>query len=310
MSLLLYPHLDRYRSTTQGKYTGRVAVVYPCERTSLEAAAQVWQLGLSHVTLVGPRLRIQELADLADLDISGLALLETPDDPLAAAQAAVDLVRDGGATAIMKGSLHTDELLGVVVRRDSGLRGSRRLSHAFLFDIPGLDRPILVTDCVLNIAPDLAAKRDIAQNAIDLAHQLGISTPSVAVLSATESVNPSMQSSLDAAALSKMADRGQITGGMVDGPLGFDNAVSSDSASLKGIRSQVAGRPDILLVPSLDTGNVLYKCLVYMSKAACAGLVLGASVPIILTSRSDTCFSRTSSAALAAHIQTQNGDHR
>jgi phosphate acetyltransferase len=236
------------------------------------------------------------------VSIAGFAIQDTPDDPNVAARTAAALCRDGGAGALMKGSLHTDELLGAAVSRDAGLRTGRRASHVFVMDVPGLRRPLLMTDCVLNIAPALLDKRDIAQNAIDLAIALGIATPRVAILSAVETVNPAIPGTIDAAALCKMAERGQIRGGLLDGPLAFDNAISIESARNKGITSPVAGRPDVLLVPNLEAGNMVYKELVYLANAECAGLVLGMQVPIVLTSRSDSVASRVASCALAVLV--------
>ena len=217
---------------------------------------------------------------------------------MAAAQAAA-LCRDGRCNALMKGSLHSDELLGAALAREAGLRSERRVSHVFVLDVPTIARPLLITDCVVNIAPSLADKRDIAQNAIDLAHRLGIAQPRVAILSAVETVNPAIPGTIDAAALCKMADRGQIRGAVLDGPLAFDNAISAESAHNKGIASAVAGHPDVLLVPSLEAGNMIYKQLVYLAGAECAGVVLGTKVPIVLTSRSDSVASRIASCALA-----------
>jgi phosphate acetyltransferase len=208
----------------------------------------------------------------------------------------------------MKGSLHTDELMAAVVSSKGGLRTARRVSHVFAMDVPALQRPLLITDCVVNIAPGLTDKRDIAQNAIDLAQALGIGTPRVAILSAVETVNPAIPGTIDAAALCKMADRGQISGGLLDGPLAFDNAISARSAAHKGIRSDVAGRPDVLLVPSLEAGNMVYKQLVYLGGAECAGLVLGLRVPVVLTSRSDSVASRIASCALAVLARPRRAD--
>jgi phosphate acetyltransferase len=205
----------------------------------------------------------------------------------------------------MKGSLHTDDLLGAAVSRDAGLRGGSRASHAFVMDVPGVDRPLLLADCVVNIEPGLMEKRDIVQNAIHLAHAIGIARPCVAILSAVENINPAIASTLDAAALCKMADRGQITGAILDGPLAYDNAVSAESARNKSIVSKVAGRPDILLLPNLEAGNMVYKQLVYMAGAECAGLVLGMRVPIILTSRSDSITARITSCALAVLVASR-----
>jgi phosphate acetyltransferase len=226
-------------------------------------------------------------------------LLDAPDDPILSSHAAVALVSKGQATALMKGSQHTDELLGAVVSRDADLRTNRRMSHCFWFDLPAYHKPLMVTDAVVNIAPGLKEKIDIVANAIGLAHCLGVERPKIAVLSSAETINVNIQSSMDAATLSRMADRGQITGGVVDGPLAFDNAISSTSAKTKGILSDVAGDPDILVVPSLDVGNVLYKSFVYIGRGECAGLILGAKVPVILTSRSDSRRARIASCALA-----------
>jgi phosphate butyryltransferase len=220
----------------------------------------------------------------------------------AAAEAAVALVRCGEAALLMKGSLHTDELLHAVLDRTKGLRTERRLSHVYLMDVPGHPRPLLVTDAAVNIAPDLAIKRDIIQNAIDLAHAMGIALPKVAILSAVETINPKLASTLDAAALCKMTDRGQITGGLVDGPLAFDNAISLEAAREKGIVSPVAGEADILVVPDLEAGNILAKQLTFLAGADAAGVVLGARVPIILTSRADAERTRLASCAVAAKL--------
>lgn len=302
-----HPHLSRLLASVQGGQRETIALVYPCERIALEAACSIRDAGIAHVLLVGPPERIEAVARSGNLDIASFDIESTEDDPRVAAQAAIELVKTGFATALMKGSLHTDELLGAVVRQENGLRSARRMSHVFLFDIPGRDKPLIVTDCVLNIEPDLLTKRDIAQNAIDFAVSINIARPRVAILSATESVNPALRSSLDAAALSKMAERGQIIGGIVDGPLAFDNAVSSRAAKQKGIATAIDGQPDILLVPNLDTGNALYKCLTHISHAECAGLVLGSTVPVILTSRTDSLLSRVSSAALASAVHQQRG---
>ena len=249
-----------------------------------------------------PTARIQAAANEGGLDLSGLEMVDTADNPRAAAAHAASLCREGSAAALMKGSLHTDELLGAAVSRDAGLRGGSRASHAFVLDVPGVDRPLVLTDCVVNIEPGLMEKRDIVQNAINFAHAIGIKLPRVAILSAVENINPAIASTLDAAALCKMADRGQITGAILDGPLAFDNAVSAASAKNKGIVSEVAGRPDIWLLPNLESGNMVYKQLVYMAGAECAGLVLGMKVPIILTSRSDSITARITSCALAVLV--------
>lgn len=276
-----------------------VAIAYPCDVTSLNAAIEATRVGLVTPILVGPRDRIEAAAAQGGIDLTGVAFHETADDPRIAASHAAALCRDGKAAALMKGSLHTDELLAAAVAPDSGLRSGQRASHAFVLDVPGFDRPLVLTDCVVNIEPRLLEKRDICQNAIRFAQAIGIATPRVAILSAVETINPAIPSTLDAAALCKMADRGQILGAVLDGPLAFDNAISAKSASNKSIVSEVAGRPDVLLVPNLEAGNMLYKQLVYMAGAECAGLVLGMRVPIVLTSRSDSVTSRVASCALA-----------
>ena len=277
----------------------RVGVVYPLDATALAAAVEAHERGFIEPVLIGPGTLLREVAVAAGIDLTGIEVVEAP-DASSAARRAVGLAGAGEIGALMKGSLHTDELLGAVVGRDSPLRMGRRVSHVFWFDCPAYHKPLMLTDAVVNIAPSLMEKADIVRNAIDLAHRLGISTPKVAVLAAVETINPSLPSTIDAAALCKMADRGQITGAILDGPLGFDNAVSAESASTKGIVSLVAGEPDILVVPNLDTGNNLYKSLVYLGGAACAGLVLGARIPVILTSRADSRQARVASCALAA----------
>ena len=275
-----------------------VAVVHPCNANAIGAAVEAAQAGLIVPILVGPQAKIRTAAQAANVDINGFRLVDTPHSH-AAADRAVALVRDGEAAMLMKGSLHTDELLHAVLAADSGLRTGRRLSHVYLMDVPTYPKPLLVTDAAVNIAPDLEQKRDIVQNAIDLAHEMGIETPRVALLSAVETVNPAIRSTLDAAALCKMADRGQISGALVDGPLAFDNAVSPAAAKEKGIISPVAGQADILVVPDLEAGNMLAKQLIFLAGADAAGVVLGARVPIILTSRADTERTRLASCAVA-----------
>lgn len=277
------------------------AVAFPCDANALGAAVEAAHAGLIVPILVGPKARIFAAAEEAGLDISGFRLVEAPDAE-AAAEAAVALVQKGDAALLMKGSLHTDVLLHAVLAPGSSLRTGRRLSHVYLMDVPTYPRPLLVTDAAVNIAPDLEEKRDIVQNAIDLAHVMGIETPRVALLSAVETINPRMRSTLDAAALCKMADRGQITGGLLDGPLAFDNAVSPSAAAAKGIVSQVAGQADILVVPDLEAGNMLAKQLTFLAGADAAGVVLGARVPIILTSRADAERTRMASCAVAVLI--------
>ncbi len=280
------------------------AIAHPCDADSLGAAVEAARAGLIEPILVGPRHKILKAAEAAGLDISAFRLVDTPHSEAAAAEA-VALVRRGEAVLLMKGSLHTDELLHAVLSPDAGLRTGRGLSHVYLMDVPAYPRPLLLTDAAVNIAPDLDRKRDIVQNAVDLAHVMGIETPRVAVLSAVETVNPKMPSTLDAAALCKMADRGQITGALVDGPLAFDNAVSPEAARMKGIASAVAGLADILVAPDLEAGNMLAKQLTLMAGADAAGVVLGARVPIILTSRADAERTRMASCAVAVKIARQ-----
>jgi phosphate butyryltransferase len=263
----------------------------------LEAA----RAGLIVPILVGPRRKILKAAEAGGLDVSPFRIVDTPHSDAAAAEA-VALIARGEAALLMKGSLHTDELLHAVLAEGGGLRTERGLSHVYLMDVPAYPRPILLTDAAVNIAPDLERKRDIVQNAIDLAHVMGLERPRVAILSAVETVNPRMRSTLDAAALCKMADRGQITGALVDGPLAFDNAVSPAAAATKGIVSEVAGLADILVAPDLESGNMLAKQLTFMAGADAAGVVLGARVPIILTSRADAERTRMASCAVAVRI--------
>ncbi len=275
-----------------------VAVAHPCDVASLAAAVEVAALGLIAPILVGPAAKIRAAAAAGQLDISGFRLVDAPHSHAAAARA-VALVRAGEAAMLMKGSLHTDELMHEVVLADSGLRTDRRLSHVYVMDVPSYPRPLLLTDAAINIAPTLEEKRDIVQNAIDLAHLISGEAPRVAILSAVETINPMLRSTLDAAALCKMADRGQITGGVLDGPLAFDNAISPEAARQKGIVSAVAGQADILVVPDLEAGNMLAKQLSFLAGADAAGVVVGARVPIILTSRADSKRTRIASCAVA-----------
>jgi len=276
----------------------RVAVAHPCNAEALQAAIDARDEDLIVPVLVGPAARIAVVAREIGVVLDGIEVVDT-EHSHAAAAAAVRLAREGKVDAIMKGSLHTDELLRAVLDRECGLRTERRVSHAFLMDVPKYPRPLLITDAAVNIAPKLADKADILQNAIDLMNRLGYEAPRVAILSAVETVNPAIGSTIEAAALCKMVDRGQITGGIVDGPLAFDNAVNVEAARIKGIVSPVAGRADVLLVPDLESGNMLYKQLVYLAGADAAGVVLGARVPVILTSRSDSLRIRLASCALA-----------
>jgi phosphotransacetylase/acyl dehydratase len=275
-----------------------VAVAHPCDAAALGAAAEAAAAGLIEPILVGPEAKIRAAAAAAGVEIGRFRLVPAPHSHAAAARA-VALVRAGEAEALMKGSLHTDELMREVVAAETGLRTGRRLSHVYVMDVPAHPRPLLVTDAAVNIAPTLEEKRDIVQNAIDLARVMGIAEPRVAVLSAVETVNPAIPSTLEAAALCKMAERGQITGGLVDGPLAFDNAVSPEAARQKGIASPVAGRADVLVVPDLEAGNMLAKQLTFLAGADAAGVVVGARVPIVLTSRADGRRTRIASCAVA-----------
>ncbi|VTZ50327.1 Phosphate butyryltransferase [Methylocella tundrae] len=288
-------------AATEGLEPAVTAVAHPCDANAIGAAVEAAHAGLITPILVGPKAKILKAAEAAKVDISAFRLVDAPHS-VAAAAAAVALVRDGEAALLMKGSLHTDELLHAVLAPDSGLGTGRRLSHVYLIDAPGYPRPLLLTDAAVNIAPDLDQKRDIVQNAVDLAHIIGIEKPRVAVLSAVETVNSKLRSTVDAAALCKMAERGQITGAFVDGPLAFDNAISPEAAAEKGIVSSVAGCADILVAPDLEAGNMLAKQLTFLGGADAAGIVLGARVPIILTSRADSERTRIASCAVAALI--------
>jgi phosphate acetyltransferase len=274
------------------------AVAHPCDETSLRGVIEAARARMIVPILVGPRDRIGALARLLAVDLHGLEVVDVPHSE-AAAEKAVELVRTGQAELLMKGSLHSDELLGAVTKRETGLRTGRRISHVFVMDVPTHPHTLFITDAAVNIAPDLHAKRDIVQNAIDLFAGLGLGRPKVAILSAVETVNPGISSTIDAAALCKMADRGQITGGDLDGPLAFDNAINLEAARIKGIKSPVAGQAQILVVPDLEAGNMLAKNLTFLSNADAAGIVLGARVPIILTSRADNVRARMASCAVA-----------
>ena len=284
------------------------AVAHPCEETALAGAIEAGTQGLIAPILVGPAAKIQEVAMKAGIDLGSTRIVDVPHSHAAAAKA-VELVRKGEAELLMKGSLHTDELLSAVVAKETGLRTGRRISHVFIMDVPTYHKVLIVTDAAINIAPTLDDKVHICQNAIDLAISLGVARPKVAILAAVETVTAKMQATLDAAALCKMAERKQITGGILDGPLAFDNAISKEAARVKGIESEVAGDPDILLAPDLEAGNMLAKQLSFLANADSAGLVVGARVPIILTSRADGVRARIAScgvAMLAAHARRQS----
>jgi len=297
-------HHDRYEAfVRQARDLPAVsaAVVHPCSAAAITGALEARDAGLMEPVLIGPEGKIRAAAALAQVSLQGIEIIPVAHSH-AAADRAVELAVAGTVSVLVKGSLHTDELLGAVIAPGSGLRTERRISHVYAMDIPAYDKPLIVTDAAINIQPTLEHKRDICQNAIDLLRRLGMEKPKVAVLAAVETVNPKMPATLDAAALTVMAARGQITGASVDGPLAFDNAISADAARTKGIVSPVAGEADILLVPDLEAGNMLAKQLIYFAGATAAGLVLGARVPIVLTSRADPLSARIASAALAKMV--------
>jgi len=277
----------------------RTGVVHPCDEAALAGALEAAAARIIKPVLIGPEAKIRAIAKAAKLDIEGIPLISVPHSH-AAAEKAVQMVREGAVEALMKGSLHTDELMAAVIAKDTGIRTQRRMSHVFIMDVPTYPKPLFITDAAINIAPTLEDKVDIVQNAIELAHAMNIKEPKVAILSAVETVTSKLPSTIDAAALCKMAERGQITGGILDGPLAFDNAISREAAALKHITSSVAGDADILLVPDLESGNMLAKELSFLADADAAGIVLGARVPIILTSRADNLRTRMASCAVAA----------
>jgi phosphate acetyltransferase len=285
----------------------RTAVVHPCDEPALAGAVAAHQARIIQAILVGPAERIRALAQSAGLALDDISLVDAPHSH-AATEQAVALVRTGQADALMKGSLHTDELMAAVVHEDAGLRTERRISHVFVMDVPTYPKLLLITDAAVNIVPDLEVKADIVRNAIDLACALGVATPKVAILSAVETITSKLPSTIDAAALCKMAERGQIVGALLDGPLALDNAISRHAAAIKNLSSVVAGDADVLLVPDLEAGNMLVKELVYLANAGTAGLVLGARVPIILTSRADNSGDRVASCALAVLYAHRGGD--
>jgi phosphate acetyltransferase len=277
------------------------AIVHPCDQISIEGVVEAANLGLIAPILFGPPARIRDAAQQAEAEISSFLIEATAHSHDSAARA-VELVRQGKAEALMKGSLHTDELMGAVVARETGIRTARRISHCFIMDVPGHKDPLIITDAAVNIAPSLADKVDIVQNAIDLGHALGFPEVRVAIMSAMETVNPAVPSTIEAAALCKMAERGQITGGILDGPLALDNAINEEAAAIKHIISPVAGRANVLVVPDLEAGNMLAKSLSFLASAAAAGIVLGARVPIMLTSRADNIITRLASCAVASLV--------
>ena len=292
---------DRLVRAAQRLPPVKTAVAHPCDRISIEGVVEAAELGLLDPILVGPPARIRDAAKQAEADISRFPLVESAHSHASAAKA-VELVREGKAEALMKGSLHTDELMSAVVARDTGIRTARHISHCFVMDVPGHKDPLIITDAAVNIAPSLADKVDIVQNAIDLGHALGLPEVRVAIMSAMETVNPAVPSTIEAAALCKMAERGQITGGILDGPLALYNAINEAAAAIKHIVSPVAGRANVLVVPDLEAGNMLAKSLSFLAGAAAAGVVLGARVPIILTSRADSVITRLASCAVASLV--------
>jgi phosphate acetyltransferase len=294
------PHAkyERLLSLAKQVTPARTIVVHPCDETSLRGAAEAAEAGIIVPVLVGPPRKIADAAEQHHIDIKPFEIVEAPHSDAAAARG-VEMIREGKGELLMKGSLHTDELMRAVTSSATGLRTARRLSHVFIMDVPTYKETLFITDAAINIFPDLDAKRDIVQNAIDLFTEIGLGTPRVALLSAVETVTSKIPSTIEAAALCKMADRGQITGGVLDGPLAFDNAIDPEAARIKGIKSEVAGRAQILVVPDLESGNMLAKNLTFLTKADAAGIVLGARVPIILTSRADSVRARMASCAVA-----------
>ena len=297
----MHPIFETLLAQAKNEKRLRVAVAHPCDSLTMESVSEAVKAGLIEPLLVGPEAKIRMAASDAGLTSLDWPIISTPHSH-ASADAAVELVRTGKADALMKGSLHTDELMAAVIDLHHGLRTERRISHCYVMATKGHSEPLIVTDAAINIAPDLHAKADIVQNAIDLAHAIGMGEVRVALLSATETINPAIQSTLDAAALCKMADRGQISGALLDGPLALDNAIDMGAVAQKHIRSNVAGRANVLVVPDLIAGNILAKTLSFMAHAEAAGIVVGARVPIILTSRADTIESRIVSCAIAVHL--------
>ena len=297
-----HPRLDALVARAQvlaAQTPPTLALVYPCDALAMDAARRIRASGLARVLLLGPPNLITQAAALAQVDLQGIEVVDTGPVPADAARRACALARSGTVQVLMKGSLHTDELMGAVVNKDAGLRGSTRISHAFVFDLPRYPKLLALADCVVNIAPDLKTKKDILGNAVALLQALGIAHPKVGIVTAVETVNPAIAATLDARDLVAMAQAGAWPGAIVEGPLGFDNAISAEAARIKKMDSQVAGDADLLVVPDLNAGNMLYKSFNYIGGGDCAGLVLGAAVPIVLTSRADSLQSRLASVALA-----------
>jgi phosphate acetyltransferase len=295
-----WPRLAKLLEAAQSKGAAKTGIVFPMSEPSLRAACEAHRLKIIEAVIYGPSALLNALAQKSGIDLVGIRIIDTPNDATACAKQAVADCKSGQLAALMKGSLHTDELLAPVVARDTGLRTDRRISHVFVFDVPTYPKLLMVADAVVNISPDLKSKFSIVQNAIDAALKIGVSNPKVAILAAVEIVQENIPATIDAAALLAMADEGKITGGILGGPFGFDNAVSKKAAHIKGITSTVAGDADILIAPDLNAGNILYKSLIYMAGAECAGVVLGTTVPIILTSRADSEICRIASCALAS----------
>src|SRR3954463_1071835 len=290
---------DRLMAKAKQVKPATTVVAHPCDESSLRGAIEAAESGIIVPILVGPAAKISAVAKEHGIKIDGVQIVDVPGGEAASASRAVELIHEGKGELLMKGSLHTDELMRAVTSSKTGLRTARRVSHVFVMDVPSYAETLFITDAAINIFPDLDAKRDIVQNVIDLFTQIGLGTPRVAILSAVETVTLKIPSTIDAAALCKMAERGQITGGILDGPLAFDNAISPEAAAIKGIKSEVAGRAQILIVPDLEAGNMLAKNLTFMAKADATGIVLGARVPIVLTSRADSVRARLASCAAA-----------
>src|SRR5277367_2669144 len=305
---VVHEKYDRLIAAARNEATIKVAVAHPCDDVSLRGAVEAMKLGLIEPILVGPIERLRSVAAKAGIDIEAMEIVASQHSHDSATKA-VELVVAGRAEALMKGSLHTDELMGAVVSKATGIRTSRRISHCFVMDVPGHPDPLIITDAAVNIAPDLEAKVDIVQNAIDLGHAMGLAEVRVAILSAMETVTAKVPSTIEAAALCKMAERGQITGALLDGPLALDNAISEAAAAVKKIASPVAGRANVLVVPDLEAGNMLAKSLSFLAGADAAGIVLGARVPIILTSRADSLEARLASCAVAALVAKARREH-
>ena len=295
------PHLERLLKAVSDFPPLKTAVVHPVGNSSLLGVSEAAKKNLIDPILIGPSDRINKVAKDAGINITSYKILDTKHSHRSA-ELAVEMAREGQAAAIMKGKIHTDELMQAIVSREGGLRTGRKMSHVFAFDVPTYPKPLFITDAAINIEPDIETKADIIRNVIDLTHVLGIDTPRVAILSAVETVNSKIRSTIDAAALCKMADRGQIKGALIDGPLAFDNAISAQAAEIKGIHSEVAGKAEVLVVPDIEAGNMLAKQLEYLAKAEGAGIVLGAKVPTILTSRADDEISRLAACALAVMV--------